>query len=155
MAPPSTLTAAQREAFRERGYFVLGRVFDDSALAALRAAYDGVLTHPLRLGERGKGPFEYLPLLHVQRADLCAFATPPALVAPMVELLGRDVRLYWDQAVSKPPGATSDVPWHQDNGYMPVEPEEYVTCTVAVDAMTRANGCLWIQPGSHRQGTRP
>jgi ectoine hydroxylase-related dioxygenase (phytanoyl-CoA dioxygenase family) len=65
------------------------------------------------------------------------------------------VRLYWDQAVSKPPGATSDVPWHQDNGYTPVEPEEYVTCTLALDPMTGANGCLWIQPGSHRQGTRP
>src|SRR5262245_12301168 len=147
MAPEvrmATLTGAQRDAFRERGYFVLGRVFDDASLAALREAYDGVLAHPLRLGERGKGPFEYSPLLHLQSPALCRFATTPALVAPMIDLLGPDVRLYWDQAVSKPPGATSDVPWHQDNGYMPVEPEEYVTCTVAVDPMTRANGCLWI-----------
>ena len=79
----------------------------------------------------------------------------PKLIAPMLDLLGPAVRLYWDQAVSKPPGATSDVPWHQDNGYTPVEPEGYVTCTFALDAMTRENGCLWIQPGSHRQGTRP
>jgi ectoine hydroxylase-related dioxygenase (phytanoyl-CoA dioxygenase family) len=49
----------------------------------------------------------------------------------------------------------SPVLWHQDNGYTPVEPEEYLTCTLALDPMTRENGCLWIQPGSHRRGTLP
>jgi ectoine hydroxylase-related dioxygenase (phytanoyl-CoA dioxygenase family) len=57
-----------------------------------------------------------------------------ALVEPLLELLGPDVRLYWDQAVAKPPGATSDTPWHQDNGYGAVEPAEYVTTTLALDA---------------------
>jgi phytanoyl-CoA hydroxylase len=149
------LTAGQLQDFRERGWFVLGRVFDDAALAELGAAYDAVLAHPLELGEAGKGKFAYSPLLHVQSAALRRFATAPALVAPMLDLLGPSVRLYWDQAVSKPPGATSDVPWHQDNGYTPVEPEEYVTCTLALDPMTRDNGCLWIQPGSHRRGRQP
>lgn len=149
------LTARQRRAFRERGYFVLGRIFDDDELAAMGAAYDAILAHSLRLGEEGKGKFAYSPLLHIQNPVLCGFATSPKLVAPMIELLGPGVRLYWDQAVSKPPGATSDVPWHQDNGYTLVEPEEYVTCTLALDAMTRDNGCLWIQPGSHRRGIQP
>jgi ectoine hydroxylase-related dioxygenase (phytanoyl-CoA dioxygenase family) len=72
-----------------------------------------------------------------------------------VDLLGPDIRLYWDQAVSKPAGATSDVPWHQDNGYTPVVPQDYLTFTVALDAATEENGCLWIQPGSHRAGVRP
>ena len=31
-------------------------------------------------------------------------------------------------------------------------PEEYLTFTVALDATTVENGCLWIQPGSHRHG---
>jgi ectoine hydroxylase-related dioxygenase (phytanoyl-CoA dioxygenase family) len=149
------LSAQQLNDFRERGAFTLGAVFDPAEREELGAAYDAALSQPLRLGERGKGPFEYSPLLHLQNETLCRYATSPKLVAPMLELLGPDVRLYWDQAVSKPPGATSDVPWHQDNGYTPVEPEEYVTCTLALDAMTRDNGCLWIQPGSHRQGTRP
>ena len=150
-----TLDAAQRAAFDTRGWFVLDRVFGDRELAEIRTAYDAILAHPLRLGETGKRPFEYSALLHVQSPVLCRYATSPALVTPMLDLLGPDVRLYWDQAVSKPPGATSDVPWHQDNGYALVEPEEYVTCTVALDATTRDNGCLWIQPGSQRQGVRP
>ena len=31
-------------------------------------------------------------------------------------------------------------------------PEEYLTFTMALDATTVENGCLWIQPGSHRHG---
>jgi hypothetical protein len=149
------LTPGQVEAFRERGFFVLGALFDPDELAEMRAAYDEVLAHPLRLGEQGKGKFEYAPLLQLRSPVLCRYATSPKLVEAMIELLGPDVRLYWDQAVSKPPGATSDVPWHQDNGYLSVVPEEYVTCTVGIDATDRQNGCLWIQPGSHRQGTKP
>lgn len=149
------LNQRQLHDFRERGWFNLGKVFDPVELAEIGAAYDAILAHPLRLGEHGKGRFEYSPLLQLQSPVLCRYATSPKLVAPMIELLGPDVRLYWDQAVSKPPGATSDVPWHQDNGYTPVEPEEYVTCTLALDPMDVDNGCLWIQPGSHRQGTRP
>ena len=149
------LTPQQRSDFKELGWFHLGRVFDDSELEEIGAEYDRILARPLRLQERGKSPFEYSPLLHVQSAKLCRYATSPRLSAVAVELLGPDVRLYWDQAVSKPAGATSEVPWHQDNGYTPVVPEEYLTFTVALDATTRENGCLWIQPGSHRSGVKP
>ena len=149
------LSETQLREFRQRGFFNLGPVFDRQELAEISAAYDDVLRHPLLLGEKGKGKFQYGPLLQLQSPVLCRYATSPKLVAPMLEIIGPDVRLYWDQAVSKPPGATSDVPWHQDNGYTPVEPEEYVTCTLALDPMTRENGCLHIQPGSHRRGIRP
>ena len=43
------------------------------------------------------------------------------------DLIGPDVRLYWDQAVYKKPGTRADFPWHQDNGYTFIEPQEYLT----------------------------
>jgi ectoine hydroxylase-related dioxygenase (phytanoyl-CoA dioxygenase family) len=145
-------TSEQLGAFRDRGYFNLGRVFAPEELAEIRAEYDHLMANPLRLGEKGKGRFEYGPLLHVRSEILRRHATSPKLVEPLLDLLGPDVRLYWDQAVSKPPGATSDVPWHQDNGYGAVDPAEYVTCTLAIDRTSKENGCLWIQPGSHHRG---
>ncbi|MCZ6784265.1 MAG: phytanoyl-CoA dioxygenase family protein [Proteobacteria bacterium] len=149
------ICAEQRRQFEERGWFHLGPVFSAEELAELRSEYDRALTNPLRIGEQGKSPFEYSPLLHLRSPVLLRYATSPQLVEAAVDLLGPDVRLYWDQAVSKPAGAESDVPWHQDNGYTPVEPEEYVTFTVAIDATRVENGCLWIQPGSHRDGVQP
>ncbi len=150
-----SLSEPQRADFRELGYFHLGRVFDAAALEEIRKEYDRIIARPLRIGEQGKTPFDYSPLLHVQSEPMLRCATARPLVETAIELLGPDVRLYWDQAVSKPPGATSDVPWHQDNGYTPVVPEQYLTFTLALDATTRENGCLWIQPGSHRAGVRP
>jgi ectoine hydroxylase-related dioxygenase (phytanoyl-CoA dioxygenase family) len=150
-----SLSREQVGAFRERGWFNLGRVFDDSQLAELGAAYDEALAKPMRIGERGKSKFEYGPLLQLRSETLRRFATSRALVEPLLELLGPDVRLYWDQAVSKPPGTGSETPWHQDNGYGAVVPAEYVTTTLALDPMTVENGCLWIQPGSHLKGPQP
>ena len=147
-----SLTAQQRRAFREQGYFHLGPVLDGAQLGEIRREYDRALANPLRVGEQGRTPFHFSPLLHLQSPPLRRHATSPRLAEVAVELLGPDVRLYWDQAVAKPAGSTSDVPWHQDNGYTPVVPEEYVTFTLALDATTRENGCLWIQPGSHRGG---
>lgn len=149
------LSNEQRRAFEEVGWFHLGPVFDAEALEEIRREYDRILENPMRIGERGKRPFEYSPLLHIQSEVLCRYATHRRLVEVGIEFLGPEVRLYWDQAVAKPPGADSDVPWHQDNGYTPVEPEEYLTFTVALDATTKENGCLWIQPGSHRSGVKP
>jgi ectoine hydroxylase-related dioxygenase (phytanoyl-CoA dioxygenase family) len=150
-----TLSREQIRLFRERGYFNLGRVFDGARLAELGVAYDRALEKPMRIGERGKSKFEYGPLLQLRSPVLRRLATSRALVEPLLDLLGPDVRLYWDQAVSKPPGTGSETPWHQDNGYGAVVPAEYVTATLALDAMTVENGCLWIQPGSHLAGPRP
>jgi ectoine hydroxylase-related dioxygenase (phytanoyl-CoA dioxygenase family) len=146
------LGAAQLEAFRSRGFCSLGKPFGFAALAEIGAEYDRLLARAEKIGEPGRTPFDYVPLLQLQSPVLRRHAASAALVEPLLALLGPDVRLYWDQAVAKPPGATSDTPWHQDNGYGAVEPAEYVTTTLALDAMTLANGCLWIQPGSHRGG---
>lgn len=150
-----TLSPEQILAFREVGYFNLGPVFSRSELAEIRSAYDLALHEPMRIGERGKSTFEYGPLLQLRDPILRRFATSRALVEPLLALLGPDVRLYWDQAVSKPPGTGSETPWHQDNGYGAVVPAEYVTTTLALDAMTLENGCLWIQPRSHHDGPKP
>jgi hypothetical protein len=155
MSVGAAVSPEQRRDFREKGFFHLGPVFDADELREMRAEYDRCVTKPMKIGEEGAKPFLYSPLLQLQSPRLRAFAASPRLAEVSAALLGPDVRLYWDQAVYKPPGATSETPWHQDNGYAPVEPLEYVTFTVALDAATRENGCLWIQPGSHHCGVRP
>ncbi len=73
--------------------------------------------------------------------DLCA------------DLVGPEVRLYWDQAVYKKPRTASPFPWHQDNGYAYVEPQQYLTCWIALTDADEDNGCPWVVPGVHRNGT--
>ncbi len=149
------LTEQQRRDFETKGWIVLGAVFEEEELDEMRREYDRILEKSMSIGEQGKRPFLYSPLLHLQSKAMCRYACDHRLLEVAMELVAPDIRLYWDQAVNKPAGATSDVPWHQDNGYTPVAPDEYLTFTIALDAATEENGCLWIQPGSHRQGVVP
>ena len=53
----------------------------------------------------------------------------------------------------KKPEKPRRFPWHQDNGYTYVEPQQYLTCWIALTEATEANGCPWVVPGLHRRGT--
>ena len=73
-------------------------------------------------------------MMHLASPELTAVATDPRWAPIVLPLLGTgDARLYWEQAVAKPPQARTELPWHQDNGYTPLVPEEYVTCWLALD----------------------
>ena len=63
------------------------------------------------------------------------------------------MNLYWDQAVYKKPEKPRRFPWHQDNGYAFVEPQQYLTIWLALTDATVDNGCPWVVPGLHRRGT--
>lgn len=49
--------------------------------------------------------------------------------------------------------------WHQDERYIPTRDRSLVGAWIAIDDATVDNGCLWVVPGSHRNGylfpTRP
>ena len=86
-------------------------------------------------------------------AVLKAFAMHPAIKAICHDLIGDDVRLYWDQSVYKKTGKVQEFPWHQDNGYTYVEPQQYLTLWIPLVDVDEGNGCPWIAPGLHAQGT--
>lgn len=69
------------------------------------------------------------------------------------DLIGPDVRLYWDQLVYKKPEKPREFPWHQDNGYTFIEPQQYLTIWLALTDATVDNGCPWVAPGAHVDGT--
>ena len=71
----------------------------------------------------------------------------------MKATVGPAVRLYFDQAVYKKPRCNQVVPWHQDNGYNPKVPADYVTFWVPVTDTTVANGTEILERrGSKRAG---
>jgi ectoine hydroxylase-related dioxygenase (phytanoyl-CoA dioxygenase family) len=160
--PFRILTEAQARSYDENGFFVLPDALTASELDALTAAIDPFereAEEALRGMEGGR--------FFIARADEITFTTHLVLRSPVLrsftagalfadlcaDLIGPDVRLYWDQAVYKKPGTESPFPWHQDNGYAFVEPQQYLTCWVALTDATLDNGCPWVVPGLHRRGT--
>lgn len=54
--------------------------------------------------------------------------------------------------MAKPPRVGAVVPWHQDNAYYFLTPDDALTVWIALDDSTIKNGCLRIVPQSHKHG---
>jgi hypothetical protein len=78
----------------------------------------------------------------------------PAFVMAASQLLGnKPVRFWHDQLFYKPAHHGGVVAWHQDYSYWTrTVPLQHLTCWTGLDEATRANGCMYYVPGSHRWG---
>lgn len=152
----------QVEHFHEHGYVLVEGALDAGTLAEVTAVLD----------ERAEATEAFLrqfpdDRLSIAEAGAILFSPHPVLASEVArrfaghqvfaelchDLVGDDVRLYWDQLVYKQPEKPRHFPWHQDNGYTYVEPQQYLTCWVPLTDATIDNGCPWVAPGLHRLGT--
>ena len=160
--PFSRVTEEQAAAFDEQGFFVLDEVLDEDSLAQTLAEIDGFEAKTeewlrTRKNERSMiseaGAITFTTHLVTRSPWLRDLSRSPLFTDLCRDLIGPDVRLYWDQAVYKRPEKPRPFPWHQDNGYVYLEPQAYLTCWVALTDATVENGCPWVVPGLHRKGT--
>ena len=160
--PFTTVTDDQARQFDERGYFIIEDAFTPDQMARLdeeiapgeSRVRDFLQQMPEgRLSVAGVDTQTVAPHLVVHSEYLHDFCAHPLLVGLCRDLIGPDVRLYWEQAVYKQPHSAEPVLWHQDNGYTYVEPQAYLTCWIAINDATPENGCVRVYPGVHRHGT--
>jgi len=156
------LSDEQVRAWDEDGFFVLRDAFRPDEMAEVIAEIDPFekqVADFLRTRPDGKafiaqeGNITFTTHLVLRSQKLRRFCAHPVFRDLAWDLIGPDVRLYWDQAVYKHPKRPRRFPWHQDNGYTYVEPQQYLTCWVALTDATCENGCPWVVPGLHRLGT--
>lgn len=70
-------------------------------------------------------------------------------------LLGEEVYHYHHKLMLKEPRVGGAWEWHQDYGYWynyGCLAPDMISCYIAIDRATQANGCLQIIPGSHHLG---
>ncbi len=160
--PYELITEAQARAYREVGGFVFENAFSADEINAVIAELD-----PLE--EAANAALAAVPEDQpmIARQDEIVFnphvvtkspaarmmAEHPNMKKICHDLIGGRVRLYWDQLVYKRPETPQEFPWHQDNGYTYIEPQQYLTCWVALTDAVVENGCPWIAPGIHLGGT--
>ena len=148
-----TLTSDQLNQFRDNGFVNVGQIVSDDELAMINREYDRLVTMEAQtLGNEKQGRFPYRAMLNFRSPELKGIIQHPPLLLAMVQLLGEDVRFWWDQGINKSPGAGSFIAWHQDNGYQQGQTPEYVTCWMALDDSSPENGGLYVVPGSHKNG---
>lgn len=156
------LSASQVEAYREQGSLVVEGLVDSRTVEVIRA-------DALRLC-RGFYPCPDLPPVAPETPDeealsryLCIHQ-PHRISAPMREavahpgvaqvlarLVAPDVKCMQSMLFIKPPKFPGQA-WHQDEIYIPTRDRSLTGAWIALDDATVDNGCLWVLPGSHREG---
>ena len=160
--PFRQLTAAQADQFDRDGYVVVDDLIDAATLADVtkeidryEAKVDAYLkTQPNeRVSIAESGALTVSIHLAARSQMLRDLVSSSAFTDLCSDLIGPDVNLYWDQAVYKKPEKPRRVPWHQDNGYTYIEPQQYLTVWLALTDATLDNGCPIVAPGLHHFGT--
>lgn len=157
------ITPAQREQYREEGWFVLESAIPADLLELLRGECQRFLDKiHARMDADGT---DVIGISHRHRRYFVSncFRDQPALrrflfsdlMAQVCRAaLGDTAYLFWEQYVVKGAQQGMGFSWHQDSGYVGYpEHRPYLTCWCALDDMTEANGTVRVLPFS-RSGIR-
>lgn len=157
------LSAADHEAYRDRGYLVARGLFAPAETAVVAMEAERLLgrddlkdTNNIRCRWQnhvgtGECLFEtFDPVIDL--SPVCGqLARDPRLIGLMSALYGEPAHLFKDKFIFKPPGAKG-YDLHQDYIGWPSFPRTFVTAAVAIDPCGRDNGATEVFPGVHRRG---
>jgi ectoine hydroxylase-related dioxygenase (phytanoyl-CoA dioxygenase family) len=162
MADRLQISDAQRQQFRQEGYFILERVIPDHFLELLRGeCQDFVDRKDAEMEAEGaqqqgitqKGKRYFISNCFKEQARLRQFLFSQMMADICQATLGENACLFWEQYVVKGAGGSS-FSWHQDSGYVgDPDHKPYLTCWCALDDMSEANGTVHLLPFS-RVGIR-
>ena len=163
------ITQADVQSYVDNGYLVVPGLIDRAELEQLKADI-------IRIA-RGAYPCAELPPAAAEQTDeevlrgiLCIhfphsvspvmrdFVRHPKVTAALGQLVAAHLP-HWDGRVKcmqsmlfvKPPGLPGQA-WHQDEFFIPTRDRSLTGAWIAIDDATIDNGCLWVVPGSHRDG---
>ena len=166
---PKIVSEAQVRSFVEDGYLIVPSLISDSEREELKADI-------VKLA-RGGYPCESLPPADADLSDqqvlekiLCIhqphfvsdvmrkYALNPKICGVLSQITAAHLP-HWDGSVKcmqsmlfvKPPQFQGQA-WHQDEIYIPTRDRSLIGAWIAIDDATQENGCLWVVPGSHRNG---
>jgi len=161
-AASGAVTQTQIDQFDELGYFVVEDLYMPEELAELTRitdeAEDEAIAELKRQADERfliseNGAITFAGQLVRQKPEIRPFVRNEKILGICFDLIGPNVRMYHDQAVYKMTEKPRRFPWHQDNGYLFVEPQHYLTCWIALTDATIDNGCPQVVPGLHKEGT--
>jgi ectoine hydroxylase-related dioxygenase (phytanoyl-CoA dioxygenase family) len=158
-APQITTEHVRR--FRDEGFFVLESVLPQTELELLRSEcqrfiderdreMDRLGVETLDLDHSGS---RYFVHAYGKSDDIERFLRSDFMVEIAKAALGDTVYLFNEQYVVKAAEHGMKFSWHQDSGFVEYEHRPYLTCWIALDDVTEANGTVYLLPYS-RAGTR-
>lgn len=163
--------------YEQDGYLILGKLLTDDDLAALQMRIDDIMLGKAEInydkilmqldsttgkyndaGSQSKGwkgeTLAYRKIQDLEIDSLFGEYTNRPIFQEICERVygaGTPISCFRAMFMNKPAKQGTVLPWHQDAwSALNIQPE--ITLWTALDPATRANGCVEVIPGSHKQG---
>ncbi len=154
------LTDEQINFYQENGYIQLHDVLTPEELEQARAALEAVDRRQLDARTHVSAANPEYEAIFVQKVNLWRVdaAMREVVLNPKVASIARRLagakrlRLWHDHALVKMPGKSKPSAWHQDLPYWPMKEPGALSCWMALDDVSEANGCMSFVPRSHSWG---
>ena len=145
LAEPYPLSDAQLRSFREQSFVRLPNVLTPAVVHRLALHLQRLLV--AQHGDNTAGRFLSLEQMWIGDPLMREVALSSRLGGLAADLLGSDVRIYHDNALSKEPGC-GRTPWHHDDEHFPLASTRVVTAWMPVTAISSAMGPLSFAKGA-------
>ncbi len=143
------LTEKQINAYNRDGFIAPIDIYSSAEAATLRQEFEALETlHPEALTGRNRNNVHFVTTLFDK------IAHNPSILDAVETLIGRDILVGGTTLFVKEPEQRGFISWHQDGRYIGLEPDNWVTAWLALSDVTIENGCMYMWPGSHRDGPR-
>ncbi len=148
------LTPDELHSFKENGYLILKNVLTPEGLHRIQAECMQAWNAEKESFDPSRSWLQnsLLVNIHHKAPTVKKYYFEGPMVEIASELIGPNIKGATSQLTFKMTGNTKPFGWHQDNGYGELEPYNALTTLTALDDTDRGNGCLWLIPGSHKQG---
>src|ERR1051325_11210204 len=144
MVPMKPLTDAEVMRYHERGVHFPVRVLTDEEVRHYRQEVDEF--EAILAARAQPRLFGQCHLSFRWAYDLC---THPRVLDAVEQVIGPDILVHSTTLFSKHPGGKY-VSWHQDSFYWHLSEPRLVSAWIALSESTIENGCLRVQPGTHK-----
>ena len=161
-ASREVLSEDQSAFYESEGYLVLENRLDDTMVEAIRdeiarlSAPAAAMTESddridLEDSHTPDDPrVRRIKLPHKQSTLFNDLLHSDAILAPVRDLIGPDLRLHTTKLNMKLAGYGAAIEWHQDFAFYPHTNDDVLAVAVIIDDMKLENGPLMVFPGSHR-----
>lgn len=166
---PNIVSEKECQFFIENGYLVVPNLLSDKEIEEIRqdtvtlarGEYECDNMKPLPdsvTDEEAIGRILCIHQPHFVSETIEKYVKHPKICGILSQITAAHLP-FWDGSVKcmqsmlfvKPPNFQGQA-WHQDEIYIPTRDRSLIGAWIAMDDATVENGCLWVLPGSHKQG---
>ncbi|MCS7464289.1 phytanoyl-CoA dioxygenase family protein [Paenibacillus doosanensis] len=147
------LTAEEKKHYDELGYVVVSDFFSVNELSEINKELDGCEAPVQSTGEHEGFTYQLAMLTDKTKA----FAYDERILTLIEDIVKPGISIFSSKLLTKLPHSPSVCHWHQDDAYYTevVNSDTRMSIWVPLQDTDEKNGCLWIVPGSHKQGLLP